>query len=313
MISLKISGRAGNQFFQYAFVKLYMDKYNIKETLNISFEHLEKHKTDNNTFKNILNDFNTDEFNIIEKVKLTKKQKIIDIIYKIINKMIIFKAKIQKRSLRKKDYIFIVKKLQKIMNKNGLYYYIPEMKDFYTSKNKNIIFYGSFENSKYYNEYKDKIRKIYTPKNNKIEKNEELYRIIENNESVCVTIRRGDFLKPEFEKKFYICDSEYFIKGINRMNKLIKNPKYIVFSDDIEWCKNNIKFPEGTMFESGKDPIWEKIRLMYSCKHFIISNSTFSWWAQFLSENREKIVIAPEKWNNFEYCDLIYDNKWNII
>ena len=97
------------------------------------------------------------------------------------------------------------------------------------------------------------------------------------------------------------------------MNKLVKKPQYIVFSDDVEWCKNNMHFPKNTIYESGNDPIWEKIRLMYSCKHFIISNSTFSWWAQYLSNNKNKIVIAPKKWNNFEYSELIYDDKWILL
>ena len=97
------------------------------------------------------------------------------------------------------------------------------------------------------------------------------------------------------------------------MTEKIKNPQYIVFSDDIEWCRTNMKFPTGTLYESGKDPIWEKIRLMYSCKNFIISNSTFSWWAQFLSRERNKIVIAPKQWNKFEYMDNIYNKKWILI
>ena len=42
------------------------------------------------------------------------------------------------------------------------------------------------------------------------------------------------------------------------MNKRIKNPRYIVFSDDIEWCRDNLKFPKDTIFEDGNDPIWER-------------------------------------------------------
>ena len=80
MIQLKISGRAGNQFFQYAMVKSYMDENNINEELQISFEHLQKHKTDNKSFINILNDFNIDSFKVLDKIKMTKKQKILDVL-----------------------------------------------------------------------------------------------------------------------------------------------------------------------------------------------------------------------------------------
>ena len=140
-----------------------------------------------------------------------------------------------------------------------------------------------------------------------------LYKKIESTNSVCVTIRRGDFLLDKFIKNFYICTPEYFEKAIEKINSIVNDPQYIVFSDDVDWCKKNMKFPPNTLFESGKDEIWEKLRLMYKCKNFIISNSTFSWWAQYLSQNDNKIVIAPDEWNKFEYTDPIYDKNWIIM
>lgn len=62
--------------------------------------------------------------------------------------------------------------------------------------------------------------------------------------------------------------------------------------------KKNIPVDVPAYYESGLDPIWEKMRLMYSCKHFIISNSTFSWWAQFLGSWKDKVVISPDRWWN---------------
>ena len=94
------------------------------------------------------------------------------------------------------------------------------------------------------------------------------------------------------------------------MKEKIDNPVLFVFSDDIKWAKENIKF-EGIQifYEDGNDTVDEKLRMMYSCKHFIISNSTFSWWAQFLSRNQDKIVIAPSRWyKNDVHSDLINEN-----
>ncbi len=145
-----------------------------------------------------------------------------------------------------------------------------------------------------------------------------MYKMIEDSNSICISIRRGDFVTDsEISKRNLVCDSNYFYRAIDEMNKRVKNPRYVVFSDDVEWCKNNIDFPKDTIYEDGTDPIWEKLRLMYSCKHFIISNSTFSWWAQYLSRNKDKVVIAPSKWKNFSYRKDgkfdIYDDKWILI
>ena len=66
-------------------------------------------------------------------------------------------------------------------------------------------------------------------------------------------------------------------------------------------------------FETGKDDVFEKIRLMSKCKHFILSNSSFSWWAQYLSDSKEKIVVAPSRWYTSGEKTDIYQDSWNLL
>lgn len=313
MIQLKISGRAGNQLFQYATVYSYMKENNIDDDLYISFEELERKKTDTKTFCDTLKFFNVQQYKTINKIKMTMLQKILDFGYKVNIKLIRIFRKIIRSSMQSRDYEFIDRIWHKILNYNGLYYYMPTNRKFYKSKKNNIIFYGSFESEKFFEKYKDDIYNMFTPIQGEMFENEKLYEIIKNTNSVCVTIRRGDFLLEKFRKQFYICTPEYFEKAIDEIDKRVEEPQFVVFSDDVDWCKKNMKFPKETVFESGNDPIWEKIRLMYSCKNFIISNSTFSWWAQFLSRNQKKVVIAPKEWNRFEFVNPIYNSEWYLI
>ena len=121
----------------------------------------------------------------------------------------------------------------------------------------------------------------------------------------------GDFVKNNSIKSLTnVCSKKYFYDGIKYMQKKLEQPVFIIFSDDVIWCKRNLELPDNTYFEDGTDPIWEKLRLMYSCKNFIISNSTFSWWAQYLSRNDNKIVVAPSRWRNFEMPNDIYEDNW---
>jgi len=102
------------------------------------------------------------------------------------------------------------------------------------------------------------------------------------------------------------------------MCTLLPEASYFVFSDDIEWCKKNIKFSHPTFFVEdeyfGKKGE-EYLFLMSACKYFVIPNSTFSWWGAWLSEREEKIVICPKKWfvdESIDTSDLI-PNDWTRI
>lgn len=175
---------------------------------------------------------------------------------------------------------------------------------------KNVFTIGSFENEKYFCNIKNELCYEFTPKHEELPENKNLYDVIRSGNSVCLAVRRGDFLLKENKKTFNVCDLNYFQKAVDYMLKYVENPLFIVFSNDIEWVKANLRINGKVYYESGKDPVWETFRLMYSCKHFIISNSTFHWWAQYISSNPEKIVVSPNLWYNAagweEYLMLNY-------
>lgn len=136
-------------------------------------------------------------------------------------------------------------------------------------------------------EFSDDIRKL----------NVEEYNL-EN--SCSVHVRRTDYVgNPGFAQ----LGSDYYQKATD----YVDCDNYIVFSDDIEFCKNKfsgfsfIKCDEAT-----------ELFLMSQCKHNIIANSTFSWWGAYLNRNPEKIVIAPAEWVGDGRCttDDIVPKEW---
>ena len=76
----------------------------------------------------------------------------------------------------------------------------------------------------------------------------------------------------------------------------------MVVSDDIQWCRDNITLPN-CIFANFTD--YEALWLISLCQHFVISNSSFSWWAAYLSTNNNKVVITPDTWGGWEFTDYI--------
>lgn len=124
-----------------------------------------------------------------------------------------------------------------------------------------------------------------------------------------MSIHRGDFLYQRFKNEFHICDEEYFTKAFKEVKEKVEAIVLVLLSNDIEWVRENIKTELPSYYESGTDPVWEKLRLMYSCKHFVISNSTFFWWAQYLSRNEQKVVVSPDRW----FVDEEKNNKCRLL
>lgn len=158
-------------------------------------------------------------------------------------------------------------------------------------------YFQGFQCEKYFDEYPNEIRELFKPKILAEEKFKDLAEQIKNSNSVSIQVRRGDYLKKQ--ETYNILTPEYYKKAQEVMESHVPNPTYFIWSDDdIEWAEQNIK-AENMVMVSGRDIDGiDDMRLMSLCKHHILANSSFSWWAAWLNPNPEKVVIAPNKWFN---------------
>lgn len=159
---------------------------------------------------------------------------------------------------------------------------------------------GYWQGSAYFKDCADEIRQELSPSkefcdNNKISKN-----------SVSLHVRRTDYLNLQ---NFHPVQTiSYYERALEKLNH---SGDIYVFSDDIEWCEQNLKF-SNMHFVKVKDTITE-LWLMSMCSNNIIANSTFSWWGAWLNNNQYKKVICPKQWfgPSAPYSDKdILDNDW---
>ncbi|MDE6031079.1 MAG: alpha-1,2-fucosyltransferase, partial [Oscillospiraceae bacterium] len=170
---------------------------------------------------------------------------------------------------------------------------------------KNKYVYGAFQTNKYFkNVDPETIKQLLTVSVKPSIENQKMLDHISSTNSVCVHIRRGDYINNDFYNYLNICNAQYYSDAIDYMESHLDNPTYFVFSNDeseLKWIKENYTFLRpNTIFVNLNNCDYEELRLMYNCRHFIISNSTFSWWASYLGKEKNKIVVAPSIWHNIK-------------
>lgn len=119
-------------------------------------------------------------------------------------------------------------------------------------------------------------------------------------ESVSVHVRRTDYLLATNNAP--VLDVSYQRKAMDVIRQKVSSPSWFIFSDDIEWCKKEFSDLKDAVLVSGNDAQpWEDIRLMSSCKHHIIANSSFSWWGAYLGVDAG-LTLYPKPW--FKSLDM---------
>lgn len=184
-------------------------------------------------------------------------------------------------------------KLRLIQEKEDSFY----DESLYSYKN-NDFYVGWFQSYKYFENYRPEILQTFQPAFPLNEENAAMLNRIKSVNAVCLHVRRTDYLSPEELKIRGICNLDYYSRAIEYIKTNTVNPVFFVFSDDISWCKSNIKTGTDCIFVdiNDSDHGFLDLLLMKNCRHNIIANSSFSWWGAWLNENKDKTVIAPKIW-----------------
>ena len=175
------------------------------------------------------------------------------------------------------------------------------------------IVFGYFQSEKYFSDSKlqKTLRKCFTMKEKyrtdtylDLEK-----RIVSDPCSISIHIRREDYLR-DYNVPVYgnICTDTYYRNAIDYIKERIPQAHFYIFSDDKKFI-NNLKIDNSTIInQDNRLKDIQEMMLMSKCRHNIVANSSFSWWAAWLNENPDKIVLAPDIWINNARQDDIYSD-----
>ncbi len=270
MIKVRIRGGLGNQMFQYAFGRF----LSLKTKSDLIFDItpiLHRINRKSLTFRN----FDLQNFNVIYKLDFCSNMALKTGLYNlffIIN--------------------FIFSRISNFLSPD-----IKESSDFDINKiiaefKGRMVFDGYWQNQDFFLEIREILLKEFVPRYELNKEESAILDAIKNSNSIAVHVRRGDYVDLGLSN---VCDINYYNNSIKIINNKISGAKFFVFSDDPDWAKLN--FVEDNFFivsDYDSKPCSD-IFLMSQCKHQITANSSFSWWAAWLNENKEKIIIKPSK------------------
>jgi hypothetical protein len=158
---------------------------------------------------------------------------------------------------------------------------------------------GWWQSEKYFADASNEIRGQYLPRLAPSPRAAERARSLEGAVSVAVHVRRGDYVANSDASQFHgTCSAAYYEEACLRISRDLPGALFCVFSDDPDWARASLRIPARTEHLSERGPLaaHEDFFLMCQCRHFVIANSTFSWWPAWLADSQGQRVIAPRRW-----------------
>jgi hypothetical protein len=172
-----------------------------------------------------------------------------------------------------------------------------------------VCLVGNFQSPCYFDRVWSSFYTDFTFRKPTLQTSKKLAKSISHTSSVCINVRRSDYVNhPIYSKTLGFRGLEYLIPAIETIKLKVLNPHFFIFSDDMEWCRTELLPISGGTLVDHSHKGWKfgnYLHLMTLCKHHIIPNSTFGWWAAWLGKKPGQIVIAPKIW----YQDTSFDTK----
>ena len=302
-IYLPLQGRIGNQLFQYALArKIQLSIPGESRTIVIDDSDVLRCGWENSLsmYDNLPNvEFIHDS--LLQSGGHLSKQYILRKVYRLLTRHKNYAEKYQ-----------IEIKFNHFFNKNGMFFcengYIkPNI-----NKNKPIYLEGYFQSPKYFNDIKADLQYLF--RGEQFPKYEEYpgLDLLRTRNSVCISVK----IEHNIGSSMYdVCSIDYWKKAIDYITSTVEDPLFFICSDNVNYVLENLidvsKYEYVVQDKHAAVPV--SLSVMSECKHFIIGNTTFGWWAQYLCKNYNKIVVAPSRWMSIEMPIDLYENEWYLI
>ncbi|WP_455631003.1 alpha-1,2-fucosyltransferase [Megamonas sp.] len=298
MLKIKLQGRLGNQLFIYAFARKCLEKYGQKILIY-----------DRKNEKDITWYSHLDNYYLHPNIKFTSNKKEVTKMGGYAKLLYYYNHLRTKNKSARKRY----ETQQKWLNyyiQHGLilltdgYFELPDKipSDIYCE--------GYFQSAKFFDDIREQLLSELKPKDEHTTEEKAFIRQIKSTTSVCLTIRLGDYIGNTTHQ---VCTAKFYKNAMKKMKELYPDCIFYAFSDEVDKLKEIFDFDYPIIYDKGKSKDYMSLDIMSHCKHFIISNSTFSWWAQYLSTNPNKTVIAPPKWYAIDVPNDIMQDNWMLI
>lgn len=185
----------------------------------------------------------------------------------------------------------------------------------------NILLKGYFPSYKYFENIKEIILKEFTLRDELSKESKAVESQIMSSNSISIHFRRGDVVSNLTYKSWYegVVTDNYYNNAIKYFREQVESPHFFVFSNEIEWVKQNFKFPGQVTFVDHNKPEtgYEDLYLMSKCKHNVTTGcSSFSWWGAYLNTNPNKIVLRAKNMNyhpHLNHTEDFYLPDWIVV